>query len=75
MKTIKNLLLATALTAMMALPAAAQQNTGTVDNTNTYSDNDGRMSPWWGLLGLIGLFGLMRRNENQRIVTDQRNPR
>lgn len=34
------------------------------DNDNTYGYRHGA-SPWWGLLGLLGLFGLVR---NKKIV-------
>jgi MYXO-CTERM domain-containing protein len=58
----------------------AQQSQQVNDRTN-YSSNstpdDGRISPWWGLLGLVGLFGLMRRshtdNYEERTRTASRN--
>jgi hypothetical protein len=68
MKKVKTLLVACAIatSTLLSLPVTAQN--GANAQTTNYSDNndndhDGYVSPWWGLLGLIGLFGLMRNRD------------
>jgi len=79
MKTLKKVILVLAFvsTAFAVQPISAQQATPqTVDNRNyNDDDNDRGVSPWWGLLGLIGLFGLMRRTDRHHMEANARNPR
>ena len=78
MKTLKRLTLISALAvaSVTSFTAAGQQSDPQTVNNRSYTDDDGnRMSPWWGLLGLIGLFGLMRKNDPVHLETDTRAPR
>jgi hypothetical protein len=79
MKTVKRLILVLAFvtTAFASHTASAQQATPQTVNNRTYSDddNDHNISPWWGLLGLLGLFGLMRKTDRNYVETNPRTPR
>jgi hypothetical protein len=78
MKTVKRVILVFAFvtTAFASYTAFAQQATPQTVNNRTYSDdNDHNISPWWGLLGLLGLFGLMRKADRNYVETNPRTPR
>jgi MYXO-CTERM domain-containing protein len=74
MTTLKKLILvaAIAVPAIVSNPATAQQSTPRTVNNQGYvdDDTDRGMSPWWGLLGLVGLFGLMRRPDRTHLETN-----
>lgn len=68
MKKIYVMMAATVVVSILAVssPAYSQKNPESRTTTAQYDDNKGTNYGWIGLLGLIGLAGFMKRNNDVR---------